>query len=232
LDYATIFHAKQGESISAINRNIPGSDFEKSMIVFLRVLGLPLGMPLELVMLDWTKSNYSQSRAVLQQAFQTFTYWQNMIKARSLSRIYKRKVSEWIQSGKLAGIANADKHEWIAPSFPWIDEAKELDAQGRKIELSLTSHAEVCKALQHDPEQVLLARDNEIRAAIKRATAIKDETGVDVPWQYFAGLSMVNKSTPPPIETSDNAPIDGEQEQEEMPEESEEPKEEEKQDVE
>jgi lambda family phage portal protein len=192
LDYATIFHARPGESIAAVDRNIPGGDFEKSMIVFLRMLGLPLGMPLELVMLDWTKSNYSQSRAVMQQAYQTFGHWQNLLKTRSLSRIYKRKIEEWVKGGKLAANAQAYRHEWITPSFPWIDEAKELEAQGKKIELSLSSHGEICKALQHDRDTIVSARETEIRDAITRAKNIKEQTGVDVPYQLFCGLPIQN----------------------------------------
>jgi capsid protein len=192
LDYATIFHAKPGESIHGIDRNIPGGDFEKSMIVFLRMLGLPLGMPLELVMLDWTKSNYSQSRAVMQQAYQTFNHWQNLLKTQSMSRIYKRKIAEWVKAGKLAPLKDAYLHEWIAPSFPWIDEAKELDAQGRKIELSIATHGEICKALQHDRDQVVDTREIEIRDAITRAKNIKEQTGVDVPYQLFCGLPIQN----------------------------------------
>ena len=192
LDYATIFHARKGESINAIDRNIPGGDFEKSMIVFLRMLGLPLGMPLELVMLDWTKSNYSQSRAAMQQAYQTFTHWQTLLRTRSLDRIYRRKVEEWVKGGLLTANAQAYKHEWITPSFPWIDEAKELEAQGKKIELSLASHGEICKSLQRDRETVVASRETEIRDAITRAKNIKAETGVDVPYQLFCGLPIQN----------------------------------------
>jgi len=204
LDYATIFHARKGESINSVDRNIPGGDLEKSMIVFLRMLGLPLGMPLELVMLDWTKSNYSQSRAVMQQAYQTFTHWQGLLKSQSMSRIYKRKIEEWVKAKRLAPNAQAFAHEWIAPSFPWIDEAKELEAQGKKIELSLSSHSEICKALQHDREQVVVARELEIRDAITRAKAIKDEHGVDVPYQLFCGLPIQNAAVVSKTEQKDS----------------------------
>ena len=191
LDVGTIFHARPGETINAIDRNIPGGDFEKSMIVFLRMLGLPLGMPLELVMLDWTKSNYSQSRAVMQQAYQTFSGWQSLLSC-GMSQIYRRKVEEWVKSGALKPNAQAYKHDWIMPTFPWIDEAKELEAQGKKIELSLSSHGEICKALQHDRDTIVAARETEIRDAITRAKNIKTETGVDVPYQLFCGLPIQN----------------------------------------
>lgn len=203
LDYATIFHCAPGESIAGINRNIPGSDFEPSMRLFLRILGLPLGLPLEIVLLDWTHSNYSQSRAVLQQAFENFTYWQNLLKSRSMSRIYRRKLAEWISAGKLDPIEKAEAHEWVAPSFPWLDELKEIQAQEKKIALSMMSHAEGCKLMQRDRDDVVRARADEITDAIKRAQAIEKETGVLPPWQIFAGLP-VTTSAPYPEDSDSN----------------------------
>lgn len=190
LDYATIFHCAPGESIAGINRNIPGADFEPSMLLFLRVLGLPLGLPLEIVLLDWTKSNYSQSRAVLQQAFENFCYWQNLLKSKSMSRIYRRKLAEWIKAGKLEPVDRMEAHEWVAPSFPWLDELKEIQAQERKISLGMMSHAEGCKLMQRDREEVVRARVEEITDAINKAKEVEKATGVLPPWQILCGLPL------------------------------------------
>jgi lambda family phage portal protein len=192
LDYATIFHGAPGDTIAGIKRDIPGADFEASMQMFLRILGLPLGLPLEIVLLDWTKSNYSQSRAVLQQAFENFSYWQNMLKFRSMARIYKRKLAEWVGKKQITARADMVAHEWIAPSFPWLDEEKEIRAQAVKMELGLTSHNSVCKSLQSDREEVVVQREAEITDAIQRAQQIETNTGVSVPWQVFCGLSIQN----------------------------------------
>jgi capsid protein len=126
-----------------------------------------------------------------------------------MSQIYKRKVEEWVKSGLLKANAQAYKHDWIMPTFPWIDEAKELEAQGKKIELSLSSHGEICKALQHDRDTIVAARETEIRDAITRAKNIKQETGVDVPYQLFCGLPIQNAAvvskTGEAAKTEDNA---------------------------
>src|SRR5262245_32775920 len=79
IDQAIIFHGEPGDEIKGVERNIPGKDFPQSVTMFLRLLGVPLGLPLELILLDWTKSNYSQSRAVLLQAFTTFMKWQGLL---------------------------------------------------------------------------------------------------------------------------------------------------------
>ncbi len=188
LDYALIFHGNPGEKVQGIERNIPGKDFSESLRMFLRLLGLPLGLPLELILLDWTKGNYSQSRAVLEQAYQTFLGWQKLLEASVHSAVYEWKVEGWQRAGVLPARADAMAHEWIKPSFPWIDKLKEAQSYGVLLDRGLTTHALACKALNMDRGEVVAARVAEVEDAIKRAKEIKEATGVDVPWQMFCGL--------------------------------------------
>ena len=190
IDYATLIHLAPGETIANLDRNIPGGDFEQSMRLFLRMVGLPLGLPLEIVLLDWTQSNYSQSRAVLQQAFQTFGEWQRLQKDRFLSSVYARKVSEWIAAGIIPDTADVYLHEWIAPTFPWIDEKKEIEAQREKVRAGVMSQSEVCKMRQVELEDVRNQRQVEIIDAIERAGEIERDTGVAVPWQLLCDMEV------------------------------------------
>lgn len=193
IDYATLIHLAPGEAISNIDRNIPGGDFEQSMRLFLRMLGLPLGLPLEIVLLDWTQSNYSQSRAVLQQAFQTFGEWQQIQKDKFLTRVYHRKMAEWLDKGLLPdNVPDLLKHEWVAPSFPWIDEKKEIEAQREKVKAGVMSQSEVCKMRQVELEDVRDQRVVEIEDAIKRTQALEEEYGVKVPWQTLCDMEIVD----------------------------------------
>jgi len=188
LAYALVFHGESGDEIKGIERNIPGRNFQESVVMFLRLLGLPLGMPLEIVLLDWTKSNYSQSRAVLEQAYQTFQDWQNIIAGGFNRPVYEWKVGQWVRSGLLAERADALQHDWIKPTFPWIDQLKEAQAQGAKLDRGFTTHAIVCKSLNLERENVVEARQAEVLDAIKRAQKLEKQTGVEVPWEIFAGL--------------------------------------------
>jgi len=196
LDYAVIFHARPGEKVEGIERNIPGEDFEKIVRTFLRLMGLPLGLPLELILLDWSQANYSQSRAVLEQAYQTFLDWQD-----ALEDYHYQPLLEWQWPAllKAAGYQRDDEIppvEWIRPSFPWIDQLKEAQANGIKIDRCLTTHAHVLKEIGLDREQVVESRQREIVDAIQRAKTIKADTGVDVPWQHFAGMQSPKAETP------------------------------------
>lgn len=189
LDYALIFHGKTGEGVAGIERNIPGMNFSESLRMFLRLLGLPVGCPLELVLLDWTKSNYSQSRAVLEQAFENFLFWQYKLRDFFYGPLFEWKLGHW-QSQDTGGIGKNNKlaANWIMPTFPWIDQLKEVQAYSEKVERGFTTHSQTCKSLKLDPDDVLEQREAEVRSAIERAQRIEKETGVLVPWQHFAGL--------------------------------------------
>jgi capsid protein len=189
IDYATIFAGEDGDEIKGIDRNIPGKDFPQSIEMFLRLMGLPLGMPLEITLLDWTESNYSQSRAVLEQAFETFLSWQYLLQDFSLAPIFSWKIDEWVLAGKLDKIETGKRHDWVKPTFPWIDQLKEAQAWGSKLDRTLTTHSIALKSENLDRGNVVAMRVKEVRDAIEQAQAIeKDFPEEKIPWEIFAGL--------------------------------------------
>jgi capsid protein len=186
LSYAIIFHAKPGEKIEGIERNIPGKNFGESLRMFLRLLGLPLGLPLEIILLDWTKSNYSQSRAVLEQAFQSFIFWQGKIADFYYSPLFEWKLEGWRESG-LLGNRKEIPYSWIRPSYPWIDQLKEAKAKAEMCDRGFMTHGEVTKSRGQDREEVVSIKETEVRGAIEIVKKIEADTGVKVPWEIFAG---------------------------------------------
>ena len=202
LDYALMFHGNPGETVQGIERNIPGKNFSESLRMFLRLLGLPLGLPLEVVLLDWTKSNYSQSRAVLEQAYQTFLDWQDLLEDFFHSPVLEWKLTQWAQSGLIPERKDYD-WEWIRPTFPWIDQLKETEAKGNMVDRGFATHGQVCKSLGTDRESMIASREREVTEAIERAQAIEKKTGEKVPWQIFAGMSVPAKTDAKPAEAKD-----------------------------
>jgi capsid protein len=182
-----MFHANPGEKIEGIERNIPGQNFSESLRMFLRMLGLPLGIPLEIVLLDWTQSNYSQSRAVLQQSYQTFMDWQEMMKSFFYTPQFEWKLEQWRTAG-LVSRRNNIQHEWITPDYPWLDQLKEAKAWATQVERGFVTHAQVCKSLNSDRIDIVNRRELEVRDAIKRSQEIEKETQVKVPWEMFCGM--------------------------------------------
>jgi capsid protein len=190
-----IFHGKPGEKIEGIERNIPGRNLVDCLTMFLRLMGLPLGIPLEIILLDWTKSNYSQSRAVLEQAYQSFTGWQDLFEYSFHNKVLEWKIESAIKTRELKNVPDDYlKHEWIKPTFPWLDQLKEAQAQAAKLDRTFSTHGEICKSLGRERADIIAVRENEIRESIKIAQKIKADTGTDVPWQIFAGLETKTES--------------------------------------
>lgn len=209
LDYALMFHGNPGESIQGIDRNLPGKDFPASIRMFLRLLGLPLGLPLEITLLDWTKSNYSQSRAVLEQAYQMFSDWQISLIDYFLTPIFEWDMGRWVADGEIKErVKDGMKHNWIAPTFPWIDQLKEAQAYGERVDRGFATHAGVLKSLNKDRADEMDARVLEVRDAIDRAKKISEDTGEKIPWQIFAGMEVKSALPAPPTPAPADKPDD------------------------
>lgn len=196
LDYALIAHLEPGEEIKGIERNIPGPGFSETLRTFLRLLGLPLGLPLELVLRDWSQTNYSSARAALEQAFATFEDYQLLLEDSIHQPLYRWLVERWVAEGKLAPREDMYAHEWIRPSFPWLDQLKECQAWGAKLDRGLSLYATATKSLNHDPGELKDGRQKEIEDAIERSRQIEAKyPGAIVPWELFAGLRPANAAT-------------------------------------
>ncbi len=189
-DKGMVFQGGIGDIIHGIDRNIPGKDFPESVRMFLRLIGLPFGIPLEIVLLDWTQSNYSQSRAVLEQAHETFEDFQTLIADAILAPLYRRKLSEWLADGTLPAANSSPDHTWIMPPFPWIDPEKEGKAQAQLIELGLDSYNAALQRRGESADAIMRQNVSDVIDAITAAKQVEDGTGVKVPWQYFAGRNL------------------------------------------
>jgi capsid protein len=209
MGYAMIFNAALGETLQALDRKIPGQSFPETCRMFLRLLGLPIGMPLELILLDWTQSNFSQTRAVLEQVYQTFTGLQYLQEGDLYRPMLPWKIDQWVQQGRLPERAkDGYRHEWIMPTFPWINELEEAKAKGEQLDRTFTTLGAICKGLQTERSEVCDAREAEIRDAIARAQRIEADTKIKVPWEYFAGLKIPQGQAAPPVPTETNKKAD------------------------
>lgn len=206
-DAGLVFTGKPGEKVESIQRSAPGASFEQELIPFLRFVGARLGIPLEFVYLDWTKTNYSQARAILEQAMATFVKWQEL-----LEEFFHRPVFEWAVDRAMAfgelPLPKGDDylaHEWIRPAWPWIDQLKEAQAYGEQLDRGLITHAQVLKSRRIDREDFLDQREREVSTAIERSQKLEKKYGVKVPYQIFMGQKPEPASTPLPGEREDRA---------------------------
>jgi lambda family phage portal protein len=146
-----IEYGSAGDEVTQIKPEHPTQTFADFISTLLRFTGLTLGLPLELVFLDFSRTTYSSARASLLQSYRAFRSQQQVFIDRVMSRIYQWRVSKWVKDGTLIvpdAIASTYwSHEWIAPGWAWIDPVKEIQAAMMEVDAGFNSEENI--ALQH-----------------------------------------------------------------------------------
>ena len=187
--YGVVFEGSLDDELVPMERNIPGKDFPATITMFARLLGLPFGLPLELVLLDWTKSNYSQMKGALVLSDRRFQEIKELFTQDFYEPLFLWKRQQWIAQGLIADTPETLAHQWITPDFPWVDPLQEAKAQEKMVDLGLTSHGAACKRIGEERPKLLETLKRETIEAVTLAQQIEQKTGVLPPWQAFAGRS-------------------------------------------
>ncbi len=188
-DYAVFWKGRVGEKLQNIEHNIPGMNFPDSMRMFLRLLGLPVGLPLEIILLDWSGGNYSQAKAVLEQYYQQCQTDQDLLEENFYRPLYLWKVGYWMQTGLLGPNDEWRKHEFLRPAWPFLDQEKEIRAQQMRVESGLATHAEVLSSTHRDRGELVRELVEEAISAAAAAKEVETATGRPCSSKRFMGLS-------------------------------------------
>lgn len=127
---AMVEHLNMNEDIVQVKPEHPIASFESYMTMLVRFAGIPLGLPLELAMLDFSKTNYSSARASLEQSYRSFRVEQKKFADNWLTKWYPWRIAKAVNMGEIDGTPPADylNHKWMAPPWPFLNPVD--DAQG------------------------------------------------------------------------------------------------------
>lgn len=129
-----VFEGAPGEDIAMLSSTRPGVTFEPYLITCCRIVGVGIGLPLELVMLDFSRTNYSSARASLGEARRGFRMWQRFLDLEICSPWYRWQIARGIASGRLPSRTELFNVRCQWPAWEYIDPVKE--AQGNVIAIS------------------------------------------------------------------------------------------------
>lgn len=168
LEPGTVQYLQPDEDVVQISPQQPTQNFPDAIAAFTRFVGLPFGLTIEQLLLDFSRTNYSSARAARLQAQQTAEVYQHRFANRFISRVYQWAVSKWVKRGMITGPIpdNYWKHEWIPQGRPWVDPSKEIDAAEKAIKLGVEARsnialergydfAELCETNENDQEMML-----------------------------------------------------------------------------
>lgn len=185
LEPGLVSYLKPGESVSAINPTRPSSTFGEYVTHRLRRIGSAVGLPLELVLLDFSRTNYSSARASLLESRKIFRRLQSTVVALLCQPTWEAVIEEAVLRGKLSAPrgfwddpAAWCRATWTPPAQGWIDPEAEVASSTAAMAGNLTTLAEECAAQGRDWVDVLRQRSREKAAIARMGLEAEDDLGV------------------------------------------------------
>jgi len=182
-----------GESINVVDPKRPGDSFGPFVESLLRIIGTSLNLPYELLIKDFSKTNYSSARAALLEGRRSFMTWRNWFARKFCQPVWDMVLEEAFLRGDFqAPDFYKFRHEytqsiWIGGGWGWVDPVKEVDAARKAIDYGFSTLADENAAQGKDWEETIQQRKREIdlekainvMSAAKGADNTPDEKGGD-----------------------------------------------------
>lgn len=158
-----------GEDLKLIDFKRGGETFDVFLTKVLRIIGNALGLPYELLLKDFSKTNYSSARAALLEAWRVFVYWRNWLTRKFCQPVWELVLEEAYLRGRFAArdfYAHREEYcraVWIGPGRGWVDPVKEVVAAKLEEDYNYATLADQCAAQGRDWEDVLKQKAREMK---------------------------------------------------------------------
>ena len=155
---------------------------------------MALGLPYELLVKDFSKTNYSSARAALLEGRRMFKNWRAWFAGAFCQPIWQMVIEEAYLRGEFDAPdfykhqAEYSRANWIGGGWGWVDPVKEVEASRKAIDYGLSTLAKEAAAQGDDWEENLdqLVRERDAIASrgvtihsSAAAPAIKQEENQD-----------------------------------------------------
>jgi lambda family phage portal protein len=145
-----IEYLSAGREVHFAKPEQPTTTFSEFSERLLRMIGASLNLPYELVLNDFSKTNYSSARAALLQAYRVFSRWQAMIRDHLCQPVWNLLMEEAWLRGELPAPGfrrrqwDYSRAEWIPPGWMSVDPEKEAKASEIELRLGSQTLADTC----------------------------------------------------------------------------------------
>jgi lambda family phage portal protein len=169
----TIEYLEPGEEPKSFNPARPGQTFDQFTVAILRMIAAGCQLPYELVQKNFSKSNYSNMRACLLQAYKYFRTRQKYLGDELCTPTWERVIEEAYLLGELDAPNFYEMRDewlrvaWIADGWEWVDPQRETKASVEGKKANIISFSDICASRGKDWEESLeqMARE---KAKIKK----------------------------------------------------------------
>ena len=191
---------KPGEKLTGFSPNVPGDSFFPHMRLILQLVGINLGLPLVLVLLDASETNFSGFRGAVDQARLGFRRNQRSLIRRLHKPCYAWKVRQWAAedpaiaaAAKKSGV-KLNGHRWEPPAWPYIEPMKDASTDLLRLRNMLSSprriHAERNRDVEEIVDETLADNVSAIRKAKRAANELNKEFPGEQPVHWRECLSL------------------------------------------
>lgn len=192
-----------GETLNGFSPNVPNSEYFNHVKLTLQIIGVNLGLPLCLVLMDGSETNFSGWRGAVDEARKGFRANQRNLIDRFHTPVYQWKVWQWLSEDPALRAAYEKRgqalfaHKWNAPRWGYIDPVGDAQGAALRLQNGLTSPRRLHAESGHDWEEVAdeAIADNAyaIRQAIKLAERLnKGNSSAPIHWRELINLPMPN----------------------------------------
>jgi lambda family phage portal protein len=179
-----------GEEIKSVTSDHPHNGFTEFVHEMQGGIASALGVSLEQVTQDWTRTTYSSARAALLESWKTLVRRRLEFSAGTATPMYAVWLREAMENGELPLPRNAPDFieaatayagcSWLGPARGWVDPVKEPQGSILKMDAALTSLKQEAAEQGSDWEELLDQRQMEIEAFRARGIPLPEWGGSEV----------------------------------------------------
>jgi len=162
-----VYYNEQGDEVSFVDPSRSAEGFEPFFRSTIRTICACLGIPYELVMKDFSQTNYSSARAALLEGRRVFTHWRKWLAAKLCQPVYEMVLEEAFLRGLFDAPGFYERRWaycrglWIGGGWGWVDPVKEIEASKMAIDYNLSTLADEAAANGKDYEDIIQQRARE-----------------------------------------------------------------------
>jgi len=143
-----------GEDVGLVNSSRPGDAFSPYTTMMCRIVGVAVGFPIELMLMDFSAGNFSSQRMALEEARRSFRRWQQFCHRKLCMPWYRWQIARAVAGGILPARDDIFKANVQWPGWPYIEPYKEANANKIAVEGLQKSVSECIRARGLEPLEV------------------------------------------------------------------------------
>lgn len=157
-----------GDKASSFMPQRPNSGFGAFVENIYRIIGVAMDIPYELLMKDFSKTNYSSARAAMLEAWRSFNRRRDWLGTQWMDPVACLFLEEMVNAGKIDAPGYYENRwayercKWIGPGRGWVDPVKEAEASVVRLQNNLSTLEQECAEQGLDWNEVLDQRSAEI----------------------------------------------------------------------